>query len=272
MIKLVVTDMDGTFLRPNLEISKANIEAVKKLLERNIHFAIATGRPDQMMKEYISILDLEEPIIMSNGSIIGNPFQEERVFEKTLSQLTLNTIFEIVDKQKMDYLIYTKEAIITRDNNRYRFFQKRNLSLLEKDRCNFIVAEIPSKALGEKKAYKILILENNEKRYKKYFELFSNRDDIEVYQSQTTFIDINPKGVSKGNAIKKLAEYYEIDVKDVVVFGDQHNDVPMMKIAGTSVAMGNSIDEVKRIADYVTLSNHEDGFAYWVNKYILGAE
>ena len=269
MIKLVVTDMDGTFLRPDLSVSKNNLVAVKELNQHGVHFAIATGRPDQLMKEYVDKLGLKEPIIMSNGSIIGHPFQAQRVWEKTLSSSTLKALFQVLDKAEMDYLIYTKEAIITRDNERYRFFQQRNETLPKHQRAEFIVTEQPSYSLNDKKAYKVLVLENNAQKYKKYFNLFSSWEDVEVYQSQKTFIDINPQGISKGNAIIQLANYYGIDVKDVVVFGDQHNDLEMMKTAGIAVAMGNAIEEVKQVADFITTTNEEDGFARWINDHIL---
>lgn len=83
------------------------------------------------------------------------------------------------------------------------------------------------------------------------------------------FLDLMPKGINKGKSILEIADYYKIDHKDTYAFGDETNDIEMIKMAGVGVAMGNASEYVKKIADFVTKSNDEDGIAHFVNEFII---
>lgn len=85
----------------------------------------------------------------------------------------------------------------------------------------------------------------------------------------TQFLDIMPKGISKGNSLLEIADYFNIDHADTIAFGDEINDLSMIKAAGIGVAMGNAIDEIKKAADVVTLTNDEDGVAAYIIDNIL---
>ena len=78
-----------------------------------------------------------------------------------------------------------------------------------------------------------------------------------------------PKGLSKGNSLLEIAKLYDIDQADIIAFGDEMNDFTMIEVAGVGVAMANAVDEIKEIADYVTLSNDEDGIGDYLEKYVL---
>ena len=88
-------------------------------------------------------------------------------------------------------------------------------------------------------------------------------------RSQRFYYEIMPKGLSKGNSLLEIAKYYNIDQKDIIAFGDELNDETMIEVAGTGVAMGNAVEKIKEIADYITLSNDEDGIADYLEKFIL---
>lgn len=88
-------------------------------------------------------------------------------------------------------------------------------------------------------------------------------------RSQRIYYEIMPQGLSKGESLLEISNYYGIDQKDIIAFGDELNDETMIEVAGTGVAMGNAVDKIKEIADYVTLSNDEDGIADYLEKFIL---
>jgi Cof subfamily protein (haloacid dehalogenase superfamily) len=93
-------------------------------------------------------------------------------------------------------------------------------------------------------------------------------DEVNFLKSRQDFIEINAKGVDKGNALKKYCELFSIGASEVLAFGDSYNDLTMIEYAGIGVAMGNAVDEVKAIADAVTLSNNEDGIGHFLNDFI----
>ncbi|MFM1534318.1 HAD hydrolase family protein, partial [Helcococcus ovis] len=102
---------------------------------------------------------------------------------------------------------------------------------------------------------------------KNIFEKF--KYDFEFVYSEPFYFEAMPKNVSKGETLVEVAEKLGYNISDTVSFGDQGNDFTMIKLAGTGVAMGNSIDELKEIADFVTKTNDEDGVAEYIEKYIL---
>ena len=95
-------------------------------------------------------------------------------------------------------------------------------------------------------------------------------DSVTVFRSEPFFVEIMPKGVHKATSLEKLLEYLHMDVKDLVACGDGYNDLTMIEYAGVGVAIANAQEIVKEHADYVTLSNDEDGLVPVIDKFILG--
>lgn len=95
-------------------------------------------------------------------------------------------------------------------------------------------------------------------------------DSVTVFRSEPFFVEIMPKGVHKATSLEKLLEYLHMDVKNLVACGDGYNDLTMIEYAGVGVAMANAQEIVKEHADYVTLSNDEDGLVPVIDKFILG--
>lgn len=263
MIKMVVSDLDGTLLNSHHEVTEKTKEAIHYLRQLGIHFTIATGRPDQLVKEYVGELDINDPVIMYNGSVIGHPFQKERILEHVLPKDRVNEIFEFCEQEEIICMPYTKEMIISRPNYRVDYFLERNQSLPEAYQAIFKdirdVKDIVSLPI-----HKILLIENDELKHRRITDKFSKYHDMTVVSSQKGFIDINPIGVNKGVALEQLAKHHNVSLDDVLVFGDQDNDVSMLEVAGHSVAMKNASQKALAAADEQTGSNDEDGVANWI--------
>jgi len=268
MIKMIVSDMDGTLLNSNLEISQENLEAISAVRAKGIRFCIATGRPEQLLKEYIHPLNMEDPMIMYNGSVIGHPFKDDNLYELKLATSDAKEIIEYCDKNDIIYMAYTKNKLISKPNYRVSFFEERNKNLTKELMTVFEdIRNIDD--IIKNNINKILIIENDDEKYIKVKEKFSAYPQFEIATSQKGFIDINPSKVSKGNALLVLAKYFGLSMDEIVVFGDQDNDISMMKIAGTSVAMKNGCQNAKDVADYITESNNDNGVALWIKNNIL---
>ncbi|MEC9484252.1 MAG: Cof-type HAD-IIB family hydrolase [Candidatus Izemoplasma sp.] len=268
MIKMVVADLDGTLLKSDLSISNQTIEAINQLRDKGIIFTIATGRPEQLVKEVVDNLNIDIPVIMYNGSVVGHPFQEERLFEKGLDQKTVKEIITYCEQEQITYMPYHRDMILSHPNSRLSFYQKRNQKLPKKQRAVF--KDITSVEAIEKYIFhKILLIEYDHKRYDEITEKMQTYDGISVVASNVGFIDINPLGVSKGDGLKRLADYFNVSLDDIVVFGDQDNDVSILAAAGIGVAMENASKKAKKAADEITDSNDEDGVARWIIQHIL---
>lgn len=94
--------------------------------------------------------------------------------------------------------------------------------------------------------------------------------DISMAKSADFFLEIFPKNIDKGSVLKKVCHILNISLDETAAFGDHEMDIPMIKTAGLGIAMGNAVDDLKRIADYITLSNEEDGVAAALDKMMAG--
>lgn len=268
MIKMVVCDMDGTLLNSDLQISKENLDAINALREKGIRFCIATGRPEQLVKEYIGPLQMEDPMILYNGSVIGHPFKKNRLYEMTLKKDDIQSIIEYCEENEITYMLYTQDRIISKPNYRVDFFEERNKLLSKKNQCVFEDIQDIEEIL-KYNISKILLIESNQEKYEKTKTMVSQYSQLEIVASQKGFIDINPEGASKGNALQILANHFGYTLDEVVVFGDQDNDASMLEIAGIGIAMEGASTNAKNAASDQTISNNDSGVAYWINKNIL---
>jgi len=269
MIKMVVSDMDGTLLNSDLEISNENLQAIEALRKKGIRFCVATGRPEQLVKEYIEPLKMKDPMIMYNGSVIGHPFQEEKLYELRLADEDIRAIVEYCEANDIIYMSYAKDKLISKPNYRVSFFEERNKKLDEKNKCVFEDIRDIDKMISENSISKILLIENDPEKFKKAKDFVSGYPQFEIASSQKGFIDINPQGASKGNALKVLANHFGYKLDEIVVFGDQDNDVSMLKVAGIGVAMANASKAARSVANDTTSSNNDNGVAKWLIKNLL---
>ena len=116
---------------------------------------------------------------------------------------------------------------------------------------------------------KILVYDSKEKLDLVENALKTNLTNCEVIRSFSEHIDINLKGVSKGNAIKMIADYYGVTTEDIIAVGDAGNDIPMLKTAGFPIAMGNALPFVKDACKEVCPDNNSDGIAHIIEKYCI---
>ena len=116
---------------------------------------------------------------------------------------------------------------------------------------------------------KCIIIELNTKKLKKIRENLIKKGNYEITQSGRYALEVNNKGVSKGRAVKALAEEYKIKREEIICIGDNENDLSMITYAGLGVAMGNAIDSLKEKADYITESNDKNGVAKVIYEFVL---
>jgi Cof subfamily protein (haloacid dehalogenase superfamily) len=285
MYKLIVSDMDGTLLNSSKEINDENIKAIKKAQSMGIEFAIATGRPYSMVKDFLKKHDLKCAVIGCNGAQIvdkdGKLVKSYYLKFDTLVKLILlaeewNCMYNIL----LDKNIYTqlpKHAVweimrLSRANyNKDSGFVKSTINFIRFIFRNLNMNEsIHEYILNEKPdVYKIDIMKADLSKIEQLNEKLKLLNDIYITSSYKNNIEVGALGVSKGNAVIKFAESLGIRREEIVSFGDNYNDMSMIEAAGIGVAMGNAEEEIKLAADFITLTNNESGVAYGINKLIF---
>lgn len=254
--KLIVTDMDGTLLNNNHEISEENKQALKKAAEMGIHIAIATGRIYESTIKYAKILGLKTPIICCNGALVKEECGNI-IYENTLTNEICNNIIDILNKQNIYYQCFTSDTIFTPYINewlkKYQMQEDLNIKIIEN-------VDVKSQ-IKDESILKFLIIEEDNSILSNLQKKLNGINDIEITKSFYDNIEIMSRGVNKGTAVKNLAKYLNIKSEDIITFGDNYNDLSMIKYAGTGVAMGNAEDIVKENADYITCENGKNGVA-----------
>ncbi len=253
---LICTDLDGTLLRNDKTISGRNLDAIEYFKSEGGLFTFVTGRMPYYVKHIYDIVKPNAPIGCVNGGGIYDYATEKYLWTTTLDHLVLELVR------------YADEAfdgigiqVCTFENT---YFSKQN-SLMEKFRGLTGLPNLEkhyndvSEPIG-----KIIFGDDNEgtlSQLKEYLDAHPLAAQFDFIRSERSLYEILPKGVNKGNLIIKLAEILGIDSKRTIGIGDYDNDVELVRSAGLGVAVSNAKDEVKAVADYITVSNEEDAIA-----------
>jgi Cof subfamily protein (haloacid dehalogenase superfamily) len=149
------------------------------------------------------------------------------------------------------------------------FIKEKNLSNYTEYKPNIVFTENIEEIINNYNVNKILLIERNEEKYIELSKRVLDFDKVAHTQSSKSYLDIGPLNNSKGKAVKLLCKDLGFKLDEVIAFGDQINDISMISIVGLGVAMGNARDEVKEIADFITLTNDENGVATTIKTEIL---
>ncbi|MDX5618150.1 HAD family hydrolase [Clostridioides difficile] len=250
MIKLIATDLDGTLLDETSEINPEFYKVFKKLRERGIMFSAASGRQYQnLIKKFEDIKD-DMMFISENGTlvvykgkeILSNPLNKELVNEIIETTRSIKGKKIVMSGKKYAYIESKDEAFIQEVSTYY---------------AKFKVVEDLTKVEGDILKIAVFDFKGAEHNNNIYFEKFSDRAQVCI--SGVEWLDLTAKGANKGSAIKKVQKMLDIKYEETMVFGDQLNDVEMMKSAYHSYAMENANEHLKQIARFRAKRNTENG-------------
>ncbi|MTI69196.1 MAG: HAD family phosphatase [Firmicutes bacterium] len=269
MYKLVVCDMDGTLLNSEGVISNRNIKTLKNLIKNDIQVAIATGRIHPSASTFGKQIGIKTPLITCNGAVIKD-LDEKEYFKNKVTFRDCLEIFNECKKHDILLQFYTEDIcyIEKSTSERNKFIEwcknlegEKNVTYKEIDNAYEWLKENKDTNI-----FKILMNTEDDKLRKNLKNKFKKINSIECLSSWSTNIEIMNKGVSKGQAVKRLAKMLNIKQDEIICFGDNENDLSMIEYAGLGIAMGNANEGVKELADYITISNDEDGISHAVSE------
>ena len=272
-IRLVVSDLDGTLLDGQADLTEDARAAVAALRDAGIMFTFATGRMDPMTWAFASELDLDLPIISTNGALIRAQGEGKIYHQETMRDEDIDKLFSYGLEREMDVLIYTSgEAYHFPWSTRIAFFRNYNQKAEAKNEPLVPLIETTERpAAGEGWRGRVLKVFINyaEEEKDELFRFLEGFEHIEMQQSAAGTIDLNAVGCSKGRAVNWLSEHYQIPLEQICTIGDQENDLAMLELSGLSLAMGNAIPRVQAAADHVLPTHYEEGFAVGIRRHVL---
>jgi hypothetical protein len=240
-IKLIALDMDGTLLNENKEISEANRSAIKAAEEKGLHVVISTGRSMATLRDLAKSLSLKSYLVTVNGSEIWDE-HGELVHRSIVENDAITWMYDLSKTHNTGYWATSTERV---------FFNEMPEDLTAYQWLKF------GFEIEDDKARETILKE------------LQDRGEFEITNSSLTNLEVNTMGVNKARGIEKVCGLLGITMENVMACGDSMNDMAMIKEAGLGIAMGNAQDTVKEAADWVTLSNDEDGVAEAIQKYVL---
>lgn len=254
---LLVTDMDGTLINSNKEISKANLDAIKYFVDRGGKFTIASGRMVPSVREFVDKLNINCPTILHNGAKVYDYSTEKTIKEHFIEEDRKEAIRKIYeDKPNLGIEIFVDEVVYVYRSCRFTERYKRH---------NFHVEYTLPEEVWDKKWTKVLIIGEGEELDKVEKEYKEKYDSGTSYRSGTNYLDVVANGVNKGMALRELAETEKIHRSKVIAVGDNMNDIEMIEYAGYGFCVENGLDVLKKKARLVVPSNDEDAIAYIVS-------
>ena len=252
---MVISDVDGTLVTNDKQLTPANRAAVDELRAHGIQFTITSSRPGFGMRSVIEALNLQHPVGPFNGSSIINP-NLSVVQQHVIPLAAAQTSLALLARNGIDVWIFTNsEWVAHRDDGRY-VPHERDTILTDP-----VMATDDTPYLD--KACKIVGVSGD-------FDLLERCETelqaalgggAHAVRSQRYYLDVTPPGFDKGTFVQALSAHLGIPRESIATIGDMQNDVPMFKQSGLSFAMGNASDAVKAQATHVTTSNQDDGFA-----------
>lgn len=265
--KVVVVDVDGTLLDSKGHLSNFSREVIKEYISKGGYFILATGKLFKTIYPLCREFPLRSKQIVANGALIVNPINQKIMTVSELDVFSIKSVTKILKKHKIEFVLYKPKSIYYQRGKVKAF----NLNLIiqggEDPPLNFESYE----SWNWKGVIKILsfITDPSQEKIIKE-EIKASCPAVEVIRTTPYFLEFLKKGTSKLNALKIILKELEIGLKSVVAFGDQENDIELLREAGIGVAVANASSAVKNVADYVTASNDRDGVAVFIKKFILG--
>jgi hypothetical protein len=264
-IKLLLADVDGTLVTPDKVLTDRAIDAVHRLGQAGILFAVTSGRPPRGMEMLIEPLDITTPIAAFNGGLLVD--RDMTVIEqRVLPEDLVRPVADLIGSFGLDVWVYRgadwyvpdpKGSHVAKEASTVRFEPKVMTSLdgLTSDVAKLVGVsdDLDAVARAASAAH----------------DKFG--DHVSSARSQPYYLDVTHPQANKGAVALYLAQRYKLEPAQIATIGDQPNDILMFDHSGLSIAMGNADPLAKKAAKEISRSNEEEGFAYAVEHFVLPA-
>lgn len=270
--RLLFLDLDGTLLNDAKEITQGNREALERTLQRGHGVIITTGRPLKSALEQSRRLGLDKPgcyVIAYNGAMVYDWGKQDKVFARALSIPDVLRVFDKANELGEHIQTYDTFDVLVEprgdDEAVRRYCKMVSMTFRVIRDVHTDLKEDPVKCLVINYQQKAGLLQMQN-------WIRENMEGMDCFFSCEQFLEVVPKGMNKGEAVRMLCRMLDVDIENAVAAGDAANDLAMLKAAGIGVAMCNGSEEVKAVADYITTrDNNHDGVAEVADKFFYEA-
>ncbi len=267
--KLLVVDIDGTLLGKNGTISAEDRDALARVGDLGMQVSLSTGRAVQASLRFINQLSLDGYHIFFDGALASNPKNDEEVYVQPLDKMAVRQAVEFAHLNEINMEFYSAT----------HYFAERETWSTDIRRVFFGIepttVDFTNLWQRERIIKGTLTIRSAEERAKasrfclQFEDTFNFSRAKSPAYPEVDFINVLAPGVSKRKALEALASHLGIPLSEIMAIGDGTNDLPLLSAVGLAIAMDNAPDEVKAVADYITLDVDHNGVAAAVNKFLL---
>ncbi len=272
--QIVFSDVDGTLLNKNRELSSNTIQQIRRLTDKNIHFVMVSARMPAGMQHLYREIPLNGPAICYNGALILKEIEKGATNDNILQSIGID--YEVASKIYMDCLknnlhfsIYSLTNWYANKNDEWRLREENN-TRVQATICNNPLSTLIEMGKKQLPVHKVMVMGESiliDALFNKISAYFSHK--VNAYRSKDTYIEVTPASVNKATGCLTLLNYLNLSPAQAIAFGDNHNDTEMLKMVGLGVAMSNAPNELKAIAKIIAPLNIEDGVAKIIEQVIL---
>ncbi len=271
-IKLIALDLDGTTLNHERVISERTKNTLRAAADKGVNIVVATGRPKTALPKDVYEIGSIRYVITSNGACITDLREDKVIYKNCMSSETATFAADLVSRYPYIIEAFT-EGFAYIDGDYYRQVQESG--------CAF---RSPEYILSTRNPVDDIFgfIRDHSDSIENINVNFESLDDkaamhpllltipgATITSSFKNNLEIGGATTSKADALTQLGRLLDVRKDQMMAVGDSPNDIAMIKAAGLSIAMGNGEDEVKEAADFVTLSNRDDGVAFAIEKFVL---
>lgn len=270
-MELFVTDLDGTLINKNRQVTKKTEKIINQLIKYGMNFTVATARTPATAVEILQNLNLKLPVALMNGVLIYDTKELKYIDIKDINVESVYKVLDIFEKYNKNPLVYGIS-----DNHlwvyhkefenvyEYNFYKER----VNKKLKTFVKISDYKKSILKSSIINFVAFDEFEK-IKNIAEEINKIEGINVNYYKDVyedcyFLEAYSSEASKANGIKYLSKY--INYENVICFGDNINDIPMFELADEGYATANASDEIKNIATGIIGSCEEDGVAEFLKE------
>lgn len=263
--KILVLDIDGTLVNFKKEVTENTKKAIRGIQEKGVVVVLASGRPVCGIEKVAREIELEKYggyLVAYNGGKVINFKTKEVIYEKTMSERYIPSLYNFASKNDVAIITYDEPTAITNKADDEYVLLETGINGLKIKQVDDFISEITEPVT------KCLIVGEGDKLAK--LEIEANElfgEELNVFRSEAYFLEITPQNIDKAYSLGKLLEHLSLSKEQMIACGDGFNDISMIDYAGMGVAMANAKDSVKEVANFITVSNNEDGIVKVIERF-----
>lgn len=268
MYKLLALDMDGTVLNSDKKISPRTMLAIDNLMKRGVAVVVSTGRNLAELTDYREDFKAMHYGIVISGGMIYDFFNDKPVKVHAVDEETIYKLIDFGLEERAMIHLHTVSRSVAREEDIqnmaafgmgiYRGMFDRICDRFD-DPKEYIRAH-PGEVI------KVNLYHRDKASRDRNFNRIEPLN-LSISYAEAFNLEMSPANITKASGLVELCDFLKIDLSEAVAIGDADNDREILQTAGLSVAMGNADDDIKRLADFVTLDNDNDGVAFAIEKF-----